>query len=264
MISKYNKINIKGILLGAVVVFIIGGFGIAINTSSISSDKNIAEAITSQVDSPGTTPKSPVNNTSAASSNIKKTSSDNSNFIVPFSADIVVYNSHPDEVYPSGMKVTDVGATISDKLVKEGFNSHFVKVEPSKDYTKSFQITRDMITKNVNNYSNTILLDIHRDSATVKSKSYTKRIGFDVTQKNPRYESDKRFVDSLIENIKNSNGVESEIYFYQYGMSFYNEDLSNKASVIEIGNNLSSDSDIEACVNELVSALKTTQKVSAN
>jgi len=264
MITKYNKINIKGILLGAVVVFIIGGFGIVINTSSISSDKDIAKATTLQVDSPVTTPKSPVNNTSAASHNIKKTSSDNSNSIVPFSADIVVYNSHPDETYSSGMKVTDVGATISNKLVKEGFNSHFVKVDPLKDYTKSYQITRDIITKNVNNYSNTILLDIHRDSLAVKSKSNTKRIGFDVTQKNPRYESNKRFVDSLIGNIKNSNGVESEIYFYQYGISFYNEDLSNKASVIEIGNKLSSDSDIETCVNELVLALKATQKVSAN
>ena len=121
-----------------------------------------------------------------------------------------------------------------------------------------------MITKNVKQYSNTILLDIHRDGIPIKSKSNTKIIEFAVTQKNPRYKANKRFVDSLIGNIKGSNVVETKIWLYQYGISFYNQDLSNNSALIEIGNNTSSDSDIEACVNELVSALKTTQRGSSN
>ena len=263
MISKYNKINIKGIILGAVVIFIIGGFGIAINTSSISSDKNVAKATTLQVETPVT--PSEITNTSnaAASTNIKKSSNDSAIPIVPFISDIVIYNSHPDEDYSSGMKITDVGALINDKLVKEGFNSRFIRIDQNTDYNKSYQISRNLIIKNVNSFSNTILLDIHRD-ITEKDKSDTRKILFILTEKNPRYESNKRFVDSLIGNIKNSNGVETHIYTYQYGISFYNEDLSNKASVIEIGNNMSSDSDIEACINELVSALKITQKGSPN
>lgn len=166
MISKYNKINIKGILLGAVLVFIIGGFGIAINTSSISSDKNIAKATTLQVKTPVATSKNSVKYTSSviSSSNIKKPATATTNPIVPFLADIVIYNSHPDEAYPSGMKVTDVGALISDKLVKEGFNSHFVKVNPPKNYANSYYATRDMITKNVKQYSNTILLHTSRSN----------------------------------------------------------------------------------------------------
>lgn len=156
------------------------------------------------------------------------------------------------------MKVADVGATISDKLIKEGFNSHFVKIDPSKDYSKSYHITRDIIKKNIKNYSNTILLDIHRDGVAEKRKSNTKKVQFVTTELNPRYKANKRFVDSLIENINNSNRVETGIYTYQVGISFYNEDLSNNASLIDIGNNMSSDSDIEACVNELVSALKIT------
>ena len=45
MISKYKKINIKSILLGTVIVFIIGGFGIAINTSKsqVKTPATIAE-----------------------------------------------------------------------------------------------------------------------------------------------------------------------------------------------------------------------------
>ena len=161
MISKYKKINIKNILLGAVIVFIIGGIGIVMNTSSISSAKNISKASTLQVKTPVSTSKSSIKNTPSviSLSNIKKSATDTTHPIVPFSANIVIYNSHPAEAYPSGIKVTDVGALISDKLVQEGFNSHFVKVNPPKDYNKSYQVTRDMITKNVKSYSNTILLD---------------------------------------------------------------------------------------------------------
>ena len=48
--------------------------------------------------------------------------------------------------------------------------------------------------------------------------------------------------------------------FYTNGISYFNQDLSNNSVLIEIGNNMSSDSDIEDCVNALVSALKNTQK----
>ncbi|MBZ9618271.1 M56 family metallopeptidase [Clostridium estertheticum] len=267
MISKYNKINIKGVLLGAVLVVIIGGFGIAINTSSISSDKNIAKATTLQVKTPVATSKNLVKNTSSVPSlsNIKKSATNTTNPIVPFSADIVIYNSHPDEAYPSGVKVTDVGALISDKLVKEGFNSHFIKINPPKNYNKSYQITRDIIKKNVKNYPSTILLDIHREDVATKIKNdKTNKILFVVTEANPRYKANKKFVDSLIGNIKNTNGIQTVIYPYQYGISYYNEDLSNNSALIEIGNNMSSNSDIEACVNALVSALKNTQRGSSN
>ncbi|MBZ9607474.1 M56 family metallopeptidase [Clostridium estertheticum] len=265
MISKYKKLNFKGILLGTVAFIAIGSLGIALNTSNMNSDKNIARATPLQVETPVTTSKSTVKNTSnaAASAIFKKSTSDNTDSIVPFSSDIVIYNSHPDEDYPSGMKVTDVGALLSNKLVKEGFDSHFIKRAPSTDYKKSFQDTRDLITKNVKAYSTTILLDIHRDIKE-KSKCDTKKIKFVLAKCNPHYEANKRFVDSLLGNIENSKEIKSDIYFYQYGISYFNQDLSNNSSYIELGNNMSSDSDIEACVNALVLALKNTQNTSSN
>lgn len=79
------------------------------------------------------------------------------NPIISFSSDIVIYNSHPDEIYPSGTKVTDVGALISDKLVKEGLKSSFIKCNNSPtEYLKAYQTTRNLITENVKEYSNTI------------------------------------------------------------------------------------------------------------
>ncbi|MBU3092168.1 M56 family metallopeptidase [Clostridium sp. CF011] len=264
MISKYRKINFKGILLGTVVFVIIGGLGIAINTSNIISDKNIVKATTLQVKTPVITSKSTVKNTpnTASAAIIKKSTSDNTDSIVPFSADIVIYNSHADEAYPSGMKVSDVGALLSNKLVKEGFNSHFIKCDPPADYNKSYQAARALITKNVKQYSNTILIDIH-SNILENEKSNARKMVFQFTKRNPRYKANKKFVDSLLGNIKTSKEVKSEMYFYQFGISYFNEDLSNNSTVIELGNNISSDSDIEVCVNALVSALKNTQKTSS-
>ena len=45
MISKYKKVNIKNILLGTIIVIIIGGIGIALNTSKskVGTSVNVAE-----------------------------------------------------------------------------------------------------------------------------------------------------------------------------------------------------------------------------
>jgi len=266
MISKYKKLNIKGILFGTVAFVIIGGLGIALNTSNLQPDKNIVSATTLQTKTPVTTPKSPVNNTSSLSaSTVTKNSSSNvSKPIVPFSSDIVIYNSHPNEAYPSGMTVTDVAAIINDKLVKEGLRSRFIKNATTiSDYNNSYQISRDLITKNIKSYSNTILIDIHRDETQITDSS-TRKIMFILTQKNPRYVATKKFTDDLMLNIKSSKAVNSGIRLYDYGISYYNQDLSNYSELIEIGNNKSSDSDIDACVKALLSALKNTQLVSSN
>ena len=265
MISKYKKINIKGILLGTVVCVILGGFGIALNISNISSDNNLAKTTTFKVKTPVALSKSTVSSISnvIAPSITKKSSSDSINSIVPFSSDIVIYNSHPDEAYPSGMKITDVSSLLNDKLLKEGFNSHFTEISSSTDYSKSYQITRDYITKNVKAYSNTILLDIHR-AITEKDNSDMKKILFVLARSNPHYQANKEFVDNLLKNIGNSNQVKSEIYFFNTGISYFNQDLSNNSTLIELGNDMSSDNDIEACLNALVLAIKNTQKVSSN
>lgn len=265
MISNYKKINIRDILLGTVIVIIIGGLGIAINTSNINSHKNVSKTLTLQAVTPVVNTKSTVNNTSngAPSPVINASQIDSTKPIVPFLSDIVIYNSHPAEDYPSGMKVTDVGALINDKLIKEGLRSSFIKCKAPTEYTKSYETTRHLITQNVKEYSDTILLDIHRD-ITENTKSDTRKILFVLAKSNPHYEANKKFVDRLLENTKNSSQVKSDILFYNTGIAYFNQDLSNNSTLINIGNNMSSDSDIEDCVNALVSALKNTQKVSFN
>lgn len=251
MISKYKKINIKSVLLGVIIIVIIGGLGIALN---INSYKNSSKAKTLPVETTAETTKSTAKKTSDGNllASIKALPNDNTKPLEPFSADIVIYNSHPDEAYQSGVKVTDVGALINDKLVKEGLKSRFIPCPVPKEYVKSYESSRDLITKNVKNYSNTILLDIHRDSAV----EYNDRITFVLAKSSPHYETNKKFADLLSLNIKSSNQIETGMVFYNKGTSYFNQDLSSKSVYIGIGNDKSTDADVEKYVDALVLALK--------
>jgi Antirepressor regulating drug resistance, predicted signal transduction N-terminal membrane component len=258
MISKYKKITIKNILFGAIAVVIIASLGILLN----ASNRNIAKATSFELQRPVATSENIDNN--AMSTSTTKISSDTTTPIGNFPYNIVIYNSHPNEDYTSGLKVTDVGALINDKLIKEGLKSSFIKCSAPEEYINSYSNTRKLITENVNNYSNTILLDIHRNEADNQTKYDTRKILFQLAKNNPHYEENKKFAECLLEHIKTSKEVETEIYSYNNGKLCFNQDLSNNSVLIEIGNSMSSDTDIESCVNAIVQALKNSQNTLSN
>lgn len=81
-----------------------------------------------------------------------------------------------------------------------------------------------------------------------------------LTQASPRYEENKKFANQLLEQLKKANGVTSEIVEFNIDtLSYLNEDLSNNTVLIEIGNDNSSDSDIQQGVNVLAASLKNIQ-----
>lgn len=262
MISKYKKLNTRKILFGGMVIAAIGVLSIAINISNTSLHKTSSTVVKAQTKAPKVVKRNIIGAASNENllSDIKALKIDNATSTSPFSSDIVVYNSHPDENYESAsnVKVTDVGALINDKLVKNGLNSRFINCAPPKDYCKSYQNSREVIIKNVKNYQNTILLDVHRD-LVVKIGS-TNTINFVLTRKSPYYEKNLKFVTSLVSYIKHSSNLKTAIYYYDYGISYYNQDLSNKSVLVEIGNEYSNDKDIENCVDTFVSALKNSNK----
>jgi len=59
-----------------------------------------------------------------------------------------------------------------------------------------------------------------------------------VTEKNPRYAKQRKLIDSMI-GISNklfpSLLEPREIYTYEYGMGFYNQNRSDNAMLIEVG-----------------------------
>ncbi len=178
--------------------------------------------------------------------------------LAPFSSDIVIYNTHSYEAYPSGINVTDVASSINDKLVSEGLNSKFIKCVQPPVYDKAYQTTRDIITSKVKEYKNTVLLDIHRD-ASDESESNTKKIMLVVAKENLHYDENNRFANELLQEILKSSNVEASIFYFNKGINFFNQDLSNRSVLIELGNDKSSDNDIEECMNALVAALKNIQ-----
>lgn len=261
MISKYKKLNTRRILFGGMIIAAIGVLSIAINISNTSLHKTSSKVVKAQTKPSKIVKQNIINNTSSENllSDIKALKINNANSTSPFSSDIVVYNSHPDENYEaaSNVKVTDVGALINDKLVKNGLNSSFINCPSPKDYYKSYQNSRELILKNVKNYRNTVLLDVHRD---LGKKIGSNTITFILTKKGPYYEKNLKFVNSLVSYIKHSSNIKTAIYYYNYGVLYYNQDLSNKSVLVEIGNEWSNDKDIEDCVNAFVAALKNSNK----
>lgn len=138
MISKYEKVNIKNILLGSIIVTIIGGLSIAVNTSTIKAYKNNSKIIKAQVKPLKVNNQSTISNSSNKNllTNKKSLQTNSENSTAPFSSDIVIYNSHPDEKYKlaSDISVCDVGALINNKLIKSGLNIvaslsvHYLKI----------------------------------------------------------------------------------------------------------------------------------------
>lgn len=232
MKKKYKNIIIAIVFL--VLVSAIGYIGSNMHKKSIkaiSKDKN-NEKISIKQDKKNNVPKSSL------------------------LSEIVIYNSHSDEAYSSGMKVTDVSATISDKLIKEGLKSSIMKCNKPKDYDKSYDVIRDAIRKNIKNYSDKILLDVQRERDDNPKSDKKKMILFILANGNPHYKENKKFVDVLMKKLEKSKKVKVGIYEYHKGMSYFNQDLSDKSVLIELGNNMSSDDDVNECVNELVLALK--------
>lgn len=257
MISKYKKINRKSIFIGCLAVIIITALAIAINVSrpitgrDASKSKIMKEQITAKV--------TKNSGRDTINTNIKT----DSKSATAFSSEIVIYNTHADEAYPSGRKVTDVAASVNDMLVKDGLKSSFVKCNPISDFTISYQSSRNLIINNVKDYTKDVLIDIHRDVAGNNNEG-TKKIIFVLSRNSPHYVRNKEFVESLIKNMKNSSGVTTKIITYNNGTRCFNLDLSDNAALIELGNDRSSDSDIEKSINVLVSAIKSTQRVLTN
>lgn len=174
--------------------------------------------------------------------------------IVKNTPNVIIYNSHADEAYSSGMKVTDVGEKIKNKLNDKSINSRFIKNSTIVEYVKSYEASRSLIKNEVKDYDKSVLLDIHRGVSSEAKKS-TKYIDIVIVKSNPLYEENKKFIDSLINELNKKNAVEVNLVTYNKGIGYFNQDLSNKAAMIEIGNEKSTNSEIQECIDALVLAL---------
>ena len=174
---------------------------------------------------------------------------------------ILIYHSHTSEGYKSSDKdatnagstmdssknVTAVGDIIEEELEKNYGIAviHDKTVNDRGDYYGAYKKSGATLSKYLKEYGDfKLIIDLHRDSVK-KSIVTTKlngedvaRFMFVVTEKNPKYASQKKIVDSMI-GISNKlfpGLIRSQtITTYEYGMGFYNQNKSNNSLLLEVG-----------------------------
>ncbi|MGH4139312.1 stage II sporulation protein P [Clostridium sp.] len=173
--------------------------------------------------------------------------------------EVFIYHSHTSEAYLASDKdttkvdsssdvtrnVTAVGDVIEEELEKNYGIAviHDKTVNDKGDYNGAYKksgVTLDKYLKEYGNFK--LIIDLHRDSAkTVTTKLNGEDVAkfmFVVAQKNPRYAKQRKLIDSM---ISTSNKLfpdllyPREIYTYDWGIGFYNQNRSDNAVLIEVG-----------------------------
>lgn len=176
------------------------------------------------------------------------------------SSNIIVYTSQPYESYTNGKKIIDIGNSLNSKIKEKGINSTFISnviikkyPQSNKEYINHFDVTRKFITQNVKDYKDSVLLNITRNDFPEKN------ILIALSKSSPYYVENKKFADSLVQQFNKLNQPVKIIY-YQSGINYLNQDLSNKSILIGIGNNQANDSELNQIVDTVATALKNVQK----
>lgn len=150
------------------------------------------------------------------------------------------------------VNVVGLGTRLSNNLRKYGIGVEHNQTNMNKelhkrkwDYTKSYSLSGNIVEASVNkNEKLNYFIDIHRDAArkdvttkTINGKSYA-RIYFIVGKENKNYEQNLLFVKELNGRIeKKYPGISRGVFLKpkSEGNGVYNQDVSNKAILIEVG-----------------------------
>jgi len=158
---------------------------------------------------------------------------------------IYIYNTHQTEEYKDGnvyeaakylseiLNKKDLEVVVEDTNIKKSLEAH------NYSYNDSYKITRELLTKNIND--NTILyIDLHRDSSsyeasTVEVNGYKMaRMMFVIGGKHETYPRNYQVSDELNKKLKNKNNkISRGIYVRQ--SSSYNQDLNSNVILLEVG-----------------------------
>lgn len=178
---------------------------------------------------------------------------------------VLIYHSHATESYLTSdndksrntfnmdliKNVCAVGDVIESELEKNYGIAviHDKTLHNIGDYNASYMksgVTLDKYLKEFGDFD--LIIDLHRDGVPSSFKNTKTKINgkevakftFAVTQKNPRYAKQKKLVSSMIGISKTlfPGLLDSrEVWLYDKGIRFYNQNKSDNAVLIEVGNN---------------------------
>ncbi|MDP4089030.1 MAG: stage II sporulation protein P, partial [Bacillota bacterium] len=170
--------------------------------------------------------------------------------------EVLIYHTHTTESYdPNGnynddpsKNVCAVGDVLTDELEnKYGINVAHDKTIHNSSFNASYSRSRETVNKYLNKYGDfKLIIDLHRDAAYSKSTVTTKMNGenvadirFVLCKKNPHFDKNLAVANSLADiSNKYFPGFFKDIYYYNYGSKYFNQDLSNNAILIEVGANI--------------------------
>lgn len=164
---------------------------------------------------------------------------------------IIIYNTHPFEKLESGWDITEYSKTLADKLNDLGVLSIFLNNGNSliKD---SYLKSRKLVEENIADYSGNIILDIH---AIEEFHMPNEEISIWIGKGNQGFEKNRVFAQKLIDQI---NDIEPDLTceLVMHDEYVWNQDLSDKAIMIIIGDKSSSEERAKQIVDVLSVALE--------
>lgn len=171
--------------------------------------------------------------------------------------EVLIYHSHTTESYtpygPDNMDASKDVCAVGDAIAKELQNNygisviHDTTIHNAMAYNKSYERSGETVDKYLKKYGDfKMLIDLHRDSSDDK-KALTMKINgesvakfmFVMAKKNPHYDKNIALVNSIVDTAnKDFPGICSGIFYYNYGMNFFNQAKSNNAFLIEVGSDV--------------------------
>jgi stage II sporulation protein P len=150
------------------------------------------------------------------------------------------------------VNVVGLGERLATNLMKKGIGVEHDKTNMTQqlkkkgwDYTKAYAGSREIVTAAAtNNNDLKYFIDIHRDDArksittkTINGESYA-RLYFIIGKENKNYQENLEFVKKLNSELEvKYPGISRGVFLktYSEGNGIYNQDISNKATLVEIG-----------------------------
>ncbi len=164
---------------------------------------------------------------------------------------IIIYNTHPFEKLESGWDIAEYSKTLADKLNDLGVLSIFLN-NGNMLIKDSYLKSRNLVEENMADYSGNIILDIH---AIEDFHIPNKEISIWIGKGNLNFEKNREFADGLVAQI---NDIEPELSceIIMHDEYVWNQDLSDKAIMIIIGDKSSTEERANQIIDVLSVALE--------
>lgn len=168
---------------------------------------------------------------------------------------ILIYHTHTNEAYAEGNSglestVAGVGDVLASELEKLGFTViHDKTVHDVADYNNAYYASRDTVNKYLSSYGDfDLIIDLHRDGGPAKPSvtgtidgNNIARLSLVTTKRDPRYEAHITKMQEIVDTANDlypglfKDGERGLIAYNHGGITFYNQDLSDNAILMEVG-----------------------------